>query len=147
MSERQAILRQKLEANQRRLKRPVRARALAARGLAVSAIGADQQTTITRDVRTSFEDGEWQKISRDDLVNELRELGRGDTLFVFTDLDDEPGFVVARSAVAEAVAADPATFSPDGFFAVDGEISAALSIDIDEDGSLEMKCAWKIQNA
>ena len=146
MSERQSILRQKLEANQQRLKRPVRAQALAARGLAVSAIGADQHAAITRAVRTFFEDGEWQKISRENLVTELRNLGSGDTLFVFTNLDDEPGFVVARSAMVQAVAADPATFSMDGFFAVDSEISAALSVDIDEDGSLEVKRSWKVQN-
>jgi hypothetical protein len=146
MTERQSILRQKIEANQRRLKRPVRAEAFATRGLAVSAMGADQHTAITHTVRTSFENSEWQKISRDDLVNELRELGGGDTLFVFTDLDDEPGFIVARSAVVQAIAADPAAFSMDGFFAVDSDLSAALSVDIDEDGSLEIRRAWKVQN-
>jgi hypothetical protein len=88
VSYRHSILRQKLEANQRRLKRPFRAEALAARGLAISAIGADQHAAITSAVRTSFEDDEWQEISRDNLVNELREIGVGDTLFVFTDLDD-----------------------------------------------------------
>ena len=146
MIDRQSILRQKLEANQRRLKRPGRAKVLAARGLTVSAIGADQQAAITRAVRTAFEDGEWQKISRDSLVDELRELGDGDTLFVFTDLDNEPGFVVARSATLQAIAADPAIFSIDGFFVVDSDLSAALSIDIDEDGSLEAKRAWKVQS-
>jgi hypothetical protein len=147
MSDRQSTLRQKLEANQRRQKRPVRAEALAARGLAASAIGTDQQAAITRAVRTSFEDSEWQETSRDGFVDELRELGDGDTLFVFTNLDDEPGFVVARSALVQAVTTDPATFSPDGFFVVSGDISAALSINIDENGTLEMKRAWKVQNA
>jgi hypothetical protein len=46
----------------------------------------------------------------------------------------------------QAVAADPATFSPDGFFVVDSDVSAALSVDIGEDGSLEAKRAWKVQN-
>jgi hypothetical protein len=146
MSERQSILRQKLEANQRRLKRPVRAEELVVRGLVVSAIGTDQHAAIKRAVRTSFEDGEWQRISRDNLIDELRELGRGDTLLVFTNFDDEPGFVVARSAMVQAIATDPATFSMDGFLALDSNVSAALSIDIDEDGSLEAKRAWKVQN-
>jgi hypothetical protein len=49
-------------------------------------------------------------------------------------------------SLVQAIATDPATFSMDGFLALDSNVSAALSIDIDEDGSLEAKRAWKVQN-
>jgi hypothetical protein len=131
------LLRKKLIANQRRLRRPDRLQALEAVGVQASALGTEAHEMLSDLLRQATARSAPQLTSASAVAQKLETFGTGDLVILLDwHVEDEPAFIAARGPVANAVIHNPEFFGLDGFIAVDGAKSEALFIDIDEHGQL-----------
>ena len=137
MSEAQrSRLRELLQANRRRLERPAALVRLALEGMPAMSVGLRVQADLVARMR-KLRVGPYFTVQAADLTDRVTALSSDKRVFLMGwDVEDKPAFIISRTALATKAGRNPTFLSPDGFIALNLQVTRGLIVDADEEGPL-----------